>query len=76
MSRTVQVNGTLSPGTPAGGELVQVSTRSAKSRSWRSEVVTVASNGTFTITRRIKGKTYFVAQWAGDDDRAGAGALR
>jgi hypothetical protein len=36
--------------------------------------VTVAANGTFTITRRLEATTYVVAQWAGDGVRDGDGS--
>jgi photosystem II stability/assembly factor-like uncharacterized protein len=66
----VRINGRLSPA--EGGEQVQVSMRATGGR-WVSVVTTAASNGTFTVTRRITKTTVFVAQWRGDDDRAGAG---
>jgi photosystem II stability/assembly factor-like uncharacterized protein len=69
---TVQLNGRLSP--PEGGERIVVSFRGVRSGRWTSAVVTAASNGSFTVTRRIRGATIFVAQWEGDDDRRGVGS--
>jgi len=40
----------------------------------RSQTVTVASNGRFTTSWRIRGRTLFVARFDGDDDRRGAGS--
>jgi photosystem II stability/assembly factor-like uncharacterized protein len=67
--KPVKIDGTLQPA--EGGEQVVVSMR--QGAKWRSQVVTVASNGTFTATFKVTGTVYFVAQWQGDDDRAGAG---
>ena len=67
----VKVTGTLSPA--EGGETIVVATRSPKG-GWSQRVATAASNGEFTVTLQPKGKTLVVAQWAGDDARAGAGS--
>jgi hypothetical protein len=40
---------------------------------WRSQVATVASNGTFVTQWRVTGKSVFVAQALGNADYAGAG---
>jgi len=65
----VKIQGTLQPA--EGGEQVVVSLR--RGTRWSSQVATVASNGTFTATFNVKGTVYVVAQWQGDDDRAGDG---
>lgn len=70
--QTIQLAGRLSP--PEGGEQVVVAQRAARGGPWSQRVVTVASNGSFTVTRTIRGRTIFVAQWDGDDDRRGAGS--
>ena len=57
-----------------GGETAVVSFRSKGSSSWRTVSVTVAANGTFTITRQLEATTYVVAQWAGDGVRDGDGS--
>ena len=71
-AKRVRVRGKLSPA--EGGERVVVSMRRKSSRRWAHTVVTVASSGSFTTTWRVTGTSYFVAQWSGDDDRAGAGS--
>jgi len=68
-ARPVKIEGTLQPA--EGGEHVVVSVR--QGTKWRSQVATVASNGSFTATFDVKGTVYFVAQWQGDDDRVGDG---
>ena len=67
----VKVTGTLSPS--EGGERIIVATRKGKG-GWSHQIATAASNGEFTVTIRPKGKTRVVAQWVGDDTRAGAGS--
>jgi photosystem II stability/assembly factor-like uncharacterized protein len=69
---TILVTGKLTPA--EGGDRVVVSMRGARLRKWRSQRVTVASNGTFTTTWKVNGDSIFVAQWPGDDDRAGHGS--
>ena len=64
----ITVAGKLKPAD--GGELVQVSMRGA--RSWSTQVVVVASNGSFTSRWRVRGPSAFVAQVLGDADHAGA----
>ena len=66
----VKVAGTLSPA--EGGEQVTVSYRNGE--KWRSRTVTAASNGQFTSSFTVKKPTVAVAQWLGDDTRAGAGS--
>jgi photosystem II stability/assembly factor-like uncharacterized protein len=71
-SMTIKVNGRLSP--PEGGEQALVSMREARGRRWSSRLVTVASNGSFTTSWKVKRTSFFVAQWIGDDDRAADGS--
>lgn len=68
----ITVTGKLSPA--EGGEQVVVSMRGAKLKRWRHQVVTVAANGSFTTSWKVKATSYFAAQWAGDDTRAGDGS--
>ena len=67
--RKVKVAGTLSP--PEGGEQIVISWRDRG--SWRSRVETAASNGAFTSAFGIRRPSAAVAQWIGDDTRAGTG---
>ncbi|MFL5896299.1 MAG: YCF48-related protein [Thermoleophilaceae bacterium] len=69
---TLKVNGRLAPA--KGGEQVVVSMRDIGKSSWLYETVQVASNGTFTVVADVQRSTQFVAQWAGDDTRAGDGS--
>jgi photosystem II stability/assembly factor-like uncharacterized protein len=70
----VTVNGTL-PGA-VGGEQIVVSRRDVAGGRWISQVVTAGANGgSFTSSWRIKRSSVFVAQWAGDSGRRGAGSL-
>jgi photosystem II stability/assembly factor-like uncharacterized protein len=69
---TIKVSGKLAPA--EGGEQVTVSMRGARLVRWRRQTVTVASNGSFTTSWKVRGSSFFVAQWAGDDDRAGDGS--
>jgi photosystem II stability/assembly factor-like uncharacterized protein len=69
---TIKVSGRFSPA--EGGEQVTVSMRGARLVRWRRQTVTAASNGSFTTSWKVNGSSYFVAQWAGDDDRAGDGS--
>jgi photosystem II stability/assembly factor-like uncharacterized protein len=71
-STRIKVRGKLSPA--EGGERVVVSVRRKGSARWNHTVVTVASSGSFTTTWKVSRTSYFVAQWSGDDDRAGAGS--
>jgi hypothetical protein len=41
---------------------------------WEYETVQVATNGRFTVVADVQKTTQFVAQWAGDDTRAGDGS--
>ena len=66
------MTGKLSPA--EGGEQVVVSMRGAKLSKWRQQTVTVAANGSFTTSWKVSATSYFVAQWSGDDTRAGDGS--
>jgi photosystem II stability/assembly factor-like uncharacterized protein len=68
----IKVTGKLSPA--EGGEPVIVSRRDERGTRWIDQIVTVASNGTFTTAWSVKKTALFVAKWAGDDDRAGDGS--
>jgi hypothetical protein len=68
----VKVIGKLSP--PEGGEQIVVSFRKESSPSWRSQTLTAASNGRFTARFKVRKRSFVVAQWSGDDERAGAGS--
>jgi photosystem II stability/assembly factor-like uncharacterized protein len=69
---TLKVTGKLSPA--EGGEQVVVSMRGARLVRWRQQVVTVASDGSFTTSWKVRTRSHFVAQWSGDDDRSGDGS--
>ena len=52
-----------------------VSARKAGSSSWKEQVVTAGANGgRFTASFSISGPAEFVARWAGDSGRQGAGS--
>jgi photosystem II stability/assembly factor-like uncharacterized protein len=67
----VTIAGMLTP--PRGGETVVVSKREGN-RHWLLREVTVSSSGRFTVFSNVTRTTRFVAQWSGDDTRAGAGS--
>lgn len=67
----VRIDGRLSPA--RGGERIVVSFRERGRSAWLFQEVTAASNGTFTVVARVRRTAAFVAQWAGDEDRRGAG---
>jgi photosystem II stability/assembly factor-like uncharacterized protein len=69
---TIKITGRLSP--PEGGEQAVVSMREARGKKWSSRRVTIASNGSFTTSWKVKRTSIFVAQWIGDDDRAPDGS--
>jgi photosystem II stability/assembly factor-like uncharacterized protein len=72
-SANVRIRGRLNPAVP--GADVLVSARSADGTSWNTRLAPpVSTNGTFTITFKIRKTTYFVAQWAGDADNNGDGS--
>jgi photosystem II stability/assembly factor-like uncharacterized protein len=69
----VAVSGTL-PGA-VGGEQIVVSRRDVTGSGWAHQVVTAGANGgSFTTSWRIRRSAIFVAQWAGDSGRRGAGS--
>lgn len=68
---SVKISGTLSGA--IGGEQVVIYVRAKGAGSYRQIIATVASNGKFSITRRVSKTSFLVAQWRGDDDRAGDG---
>ncbi|MDP9384683.1 MAG: YCF48-related protein [Actinomycetota bacterium] len=69
--RPVTIRGRLAPA--EGGETATIFARSAGRTSWEEIPLRVASNGTFSVTRRLRRSTQFVAQWQGDDDRRSDG---
>ena len=70
----VTVTGTL-PGAVVGEQIV-VSRRDLRGTHWTQQIVTAGANGgSFTTSWRIKGSSVFVAQWAGDSGRRGAGSV-
>jgi hypothetical protein len=69
----ITINGQLAGA--QGGEQVVVSARTAGSTGWNEQVVTAGANGgRFTASFRVRGTTEFVARWAGDSGRQGAGS--
>jgi hypothetical protein len=69
----VTVNGALKGA--QGGEAIVVSARSAGSTSWQEQVVTAGANGgRYTASFKVNGSAQFVARWAGDSGRQGAGS--
>jgi photosystem II stability/assembly factor-like uncharacterized protein len=70
----VTVSGTL-PGA-VGGEQIVVARRDLNGATWTQQIVTAGANGgSFTTSWRIRGSSVFVAQWAGDSGRRGAGSV-
>jgi len=68
----VTVRGTLDGA--QGGERIVVSASVAGTGRWAHQVVLAGANGgSFTATFKIAGTSRFVAQWAGDSGRRGAG---
>jgi hypothetical protein len=58
-----------------GGEPIVVSARRAGTTRWTEQVVTAGANGgRFTSTFNVRGPAQFVARWAGDSGRQGAGS--
>jgi hypothetical protein len=71
--RRITVQGALKGA--QGGEPIVVSARKAGSTDWREQVVTAGANGgRFTATFNVSGPAQFVARWAGDSGRQGAGS--
>ena len=72
-NRRITVTGALRGA--QGGEAIVVSARSAGSTRWTETVVTAGANGgRFTESFRVSGSAEFVARWAGDSGRQGAGS--
>jgi photosystem II stability/assembly factor-like uncharacterized protein len=69
---TVRVRGRLRPA--EGGETVTVARFDLRRGRWETQEARVASNGSFTTTWRLSRSAAFVANWRGDDDRAGDGS--
>jgi photosystem II stability/assembly factor-like uncharacterized protein len=68
----VKLKGTLSPA--RGGEEVILAYRVPGKAVWHRRVVSVASNGAFSVAvSGISATTQFVAQWPGEGSLAGAG---
>ena len=68
----VTISGTLTGA--IGGEQVTVSMRAANGTSWTRRTVTAGANGgSFSATFTMASTSVFVAQWAGDSGRNGAG---
>jgi photosystem II stability/assembly factor-like uncharacterized protein len=68
----VTISGTLAGA--IGGERVTISARAINGVDWSSRTVTAGANGgSFSATFNIKNPAVFVAQWAGDSGRNGAG---
>jgi photosystem II stability/assembly factor-like uncharacterized protein len=68
----VTISGTLAGA--IGGEQVTISSRAVNGTTWTSRTVTAGANGgSYSATFTIKSASVFVAQWAGDSGRNGAG---
>jgi hypothetical protein len=72
-ARRITVQGALNGA--QGGEPIVVSARKTGSTRWAEQVVTAGANGgRFTATFNVRGPAEFVARWAGDSGRQGAGS--
>jgi photosystem II stability/assembly factor-like uncharacterized protein len=72
-TRRITVRGALAGA--QGGEPIVVSARRNGSTRWIEQVVTAGANGgRFTATFNLRGGGEFVARWAGDSGRRGAGS--
>jgi photosystem II stability/assembly factor-like uncharacterized protein len=69
---TIRVSGTVA-GAATGAEVV-VARRFRRESGWDHHVARVGSNGAFTTTWKMTRTATFVAQWIGDEDRAGDGS--
>jgi hypothetical protein len=70
----VTVSGSLAGA--VGGEQILVARRDIKGTNWVQQIVTAGANGgSFTTSWKIRGSSVFVAQWAGDSGRRGAGSV-
>ncbi len=69
----VTISGRLSGA--VGGEQVVIGARALSGGSWSSHTAIVGANGgSFSTRFRIRASAVFVAQWAGESGRAGAGS--
>lgn len=69
---SVTISGTLAGA--VGGERIAISARPLNGGAWNNRVVTAGANGgSFSTRFTIRGTEVFVAQWAGDSGRSGAG---
>jgi hypothetical protein len=69
----VTISGRLSGA--VGGEQVVICARALSGGTWSSHTATVGANGgSFSTRLRIHASAVFVAQWAGESARAGAGS--
>ena len=72
-SQQVTISGRL--GGASGGEQITVSARPLGSSGWDHQTVPAGANGgSFSADFTVRGPTLFVAQWAGDSGRRGAGS--
>jgi photosystem II stability/assembly factor-like uncharacterized protein len=72
-NRRITITGALAGA--QGGEQIVVSSRPAGGTAWTEQVVTAGANGgRFTAAFRVSGSSEFVARWAGDSGRQGAGS--
>jgi photosystem II stability/assembly factor-like uncharacterized protein len=72
-TKRTKVIGKLSP--PEGGEQIAVASRKDGESTWHHDTFTAATNGKFTAKFKVRKKNLFVvAQWSGDDERAGTGS--
>jgi photosystem II stability/assembly factor-like uncharacterized protein len=68
----VTITGTLAGA--IGGEQITIAARAVNGARWTSRTVPAGANGgSFSATFNIHGPAVFVAQWAGDSGRNGAG---
>jgi photosystem II stability/assembly factor-like uncharacterized protein len=72
-SRSVRIAGKMTP--PAEGAVVTVSARNPATRKWTVIASpTVSSDGTFTVSHKVRHTTQFVAQWPGTAALTGDGS--
>ena len=63
----VTLTGRLAP--TAAGERIDVAMRQFNSANWKHATATIRSDGTYSITFKVKRTSYFVAQWDGAANR-------
>jgi photosystem II stability/assembly factor-like uncharacterized protein len=71
--RRFEIRGRLSGA--RGGEQIVVSSRRLDRTVWNDVLALVGRDGTFTVDKRARRPTVYVAQWGGDEERAGAASL-